>query len=81
MQRKQIVGDLQAKRNNLNVSSLGDKPYKYPEYASDFYKAGGLIPGSTISYNGKKSDIDKKITGVLKKPNWDVRVKMDEQAE
>ena len=78
MQRKHIVEGLDSKRNSLNVSSLGDKAYKYPEYAADFYKSGGLIPGSTISYHGKKADIDRKITGVLTKPNWDVKVKMDE---
>jgi len=33
---------------------MGDKPYKYPEYASDFYKSGGLIPGSTMTYHSNK---------------------------
>ena len=31
----------------LNVVSLGDKPYKNPEYCEGFYKSGGLIAGST----------------------------------
>lgn len=47
MQRKVKLYGLQSLRNNLAVSSLGDKAYKYPEYAPDFYKEGGLIPGAT----------------------------------
>ncbi len=41
-----ILG-LDGQRNGLNVASLGDKSYKYPEYESNFYNAGGLIPGCT----------------------------------
>lgn len=32
----------------VSTASLGDKPYKYPEYSTNFYHAGGLIPGSTF---------------------------------
>lgn len=32
---------------SLPVASLGDKIYKNPEYAPDFFKEGGLIPGAT----------------------------------
>lgn len=48
MQRKTRVPDFESQRNNIAVASLGDKPYKYPEYATNFYKPGGLIPGSTF---------------------------------
>lgn len=34
-------------RNGIPLKSLGDKVYKAPEYNPDFYKEGGLIPGST----------------------------------
>lgn len=47
MQAKIRVLGLEQQRNNLGVTSLGDKIYKYPEYATDFYKDGGLIPGAT----------------------------------
>lgn len=47
MQRKVRFYGLQSLRNDLTVASLGDKSYKYPEYAPDFYKEGGLIAGST----------------------------------
>lgn len=40
--------DFESQRNNITVASLGDKPYKYPEQAPDFYKPGGLIAGSTF---------------------------------
>lgn len=35
----------------MGVTSLGDKSYKYPEYSSHFFNAGGLIVGSTIKNN------------------------------
>lgn len=47
MQAKIRVLGLEQQRNNLTVTSLGDKIYKYPEYATGFYKDGGLITGST----------------------------------
>lgn len=47
MQAKIRVLGLEQQRNNLGVTSLGDKIYKYPEYATDFYRDGGLIPGAT----------------------------------
>ncbi len=47
MQAKIRVLGLEQQRNNLGVTSLGDKIYKYPEYATDFYKDGGLIAGAT----------------------------------
>ena len=48
MQTKIRVPGLEEQRNKISSASLGDKAYKYPEYSVDFYKAGGLIPGSTI---------------------------------
>lgn len=47
MQAKIRVLGLEKQRNSLGVASLGDKIYKYPEYATDFYKDGGLIAGAT----------------------------------
>lgn len=32
---------------SLPVASLGDKNYKNPEFATDFFKEGGLITGSS----------------------------------
>lgn len=47
MQQKIKILGLEDQRNGLRVTSMGDKIYKYPEYASSFYHSGGLIPGST----------------------------------
>ena len=33
---------------------MGDKSYKYPEYAPNFYNSGGLVPGSTNTYHSQK---------------------------
>lgn len=76
MQRKVRFYGLQSLRNDLTVSSMGDKSYKYPEYAPDFYKDGGLIVGST--HKPRKSEIYTEIKkgSILTRPNWDERVKM-----
>jgi hypothetical protein len=47
MQAKARILGLEQQRNNLTVNSLGDKSYKYPDYATGFYNEGGLISGAT----------------------------------
>ncbi len=47
MCEKKRVAGFEGKRNELPMKSLGDKPYKFAEDSTDFYKEGGLIPGST----------------------------------
>jgi len=47
MQRKQRPLDLLSQRNGIYAKSLGDKPYRHPEYENRFHHAGGLIIGST----------------------------------
>jgi len=44
--KKRIEG-FEGKRNELPYTSLGDKPYKYAEDSSNFFKEGGLIAGSS----------------------------------
>jgi hypothetical protein len=34
---------------SLPLASLGDKPYKNPDYCKDYFKEGGLIPGANIA--------------------------------
>ncbi|CAE7215920.1 HERC1 [Symbiodinium pilosum] len=48
MARKARVGDLLGRRNCIDCRAGGDKCYRFPEYAPSFYKAGGLIAGSTF---------------------------------
>ena len=84
MQTKARMYGLEQQRNGLQVASLGDKAYKYPEYQSDFYKDGGLIAGSTsFKQRGNLSgpvDLNKG-KSVFTKPMWAEKVKMDEKKE
>lgn len=82
LQRKARVLGLTDQRNGLGVTSLGDKSYKYPEYASNFYKEGGLIVGSSNAGRKKSSvkaasDFDTLKIVSLTKPNWNEKVKQD----
>lgn len=75
---------LQGQRNNLGVASLGDKNYKYPEYASGFYKDGGLIAGST-SFKARAGDNTlpdpNKLKSIFTKPMWSEKIKQQEKDE
>ena len=57
MGQKARLTDLYEKRNCLPISSLGDKIYKHPDYSTDFFKGGGLVPGSNIR---RKEDRKRK---------------------
>lgn len=46
------------------MRSLGDKAYRFPEYAPDFFKAGGLIVGATMKDRSKKNVSEKLLTSV-----------------
>ncbi len=73
MQAKLRVLGLEGQRNGVGVSSLGDKSYKYPEYESNFYKAGGLIAGATgfRLRSGDNSLPDpSKLKSIFTKPMW-----------
>lgn len=48
LQRKLRIDDMMGQRNGIPTRSLGDKQYRHPEYSNEFYKAGGLIVGSTF---------------------------------
>jgi hypothetical protein len=58
---------------------MGDKIYKYPEYASGFFKDGGLIAGAT-GFRVRQGDNDLPDKNMLKsiftKPMWTEKVKM-----
>jgi len=42
-------------RNGFPVNAPGEKSYKNPECSNDFYKEGGLIPGSTNVFKYHKT--------------------------
>lgn len=80
MQTKMRIYGLDGQRNGLGVSSLGDKPYNYPEYESGFYKAGGLIPGATgfKLRASENTQLDpNKLKSIFTKPMWSEKVKME----
>ncbi|EGR27916.1 hypothetical protein IMG5_186680 [Ichthyophthirius multifiliis] len=64
MQSKTRVESLMSARNLLPVNSLGDKPYRFPEYQADFFKPGGLIPGSTNADRRQKKASEKQLQSV-----------------
>jgi len=43
------VETIYEKRNGLGMTSQGDKIYKHPDYAPDYFKEGGLAVGSSNS--------------------------------
>jgi hypothetical protein len=45
MNSKIRIADLEVQRNGLTLASLGDKPYRNPDYSKDYFKDGGLVPG------------------------------------
>ena len=44
---KRRFDDLNAMRNGMSLCAPGDKCFKNPEYCKDFFKEGGLVPGSS----------------------------------
>lgn len=42
------TGALSQMRNGISVAKLGDKPYGFPEYSSNYYKLEGVVPGQSI---------------------------------
>jgi hypothetical protein len=61
MNRKQRILTYEEKRNGLANVRRGDKYYKSADRERDFYKKGGLIPGSCISIRKSgKLELNKK---------------------
>ena len=54
MAKKKRIRELDVMRNGLNVISLGDKQYRHPDYSTDFFKEGLLIPGQNITMKTKQ---------------------------
>jgi hypothetical protein len=74
MQRKLIVGEYYDKRNGIYAASLGDKAYKAPNYAPDFYKESGLVPGSSVKNYPKNMARKKQIDFTIsKQAKWPMR--------
>lgn len=61
--RKKRLTFLDQRRNDLNLSSFGDKPYKSPEQSPGFYKLPGIIP--KISYSPPNKRLKKSLKSQL----------------
>ena len=90
MGKKGRIGEFYDKRNGLSAYSLGDKPFRYPEYSSNFFKEGGLVTGSTIAYRPRvgalKNEVDFTENKNAKWPLyprklWKDRVKEEQRKE
>ena len=63
MTRKKRLNSLEERRNFFKIVNPGDKNFRYVDCSTDFFKEGGLIPGSTnilrysINYNKVKNNI------------------------
>ena len=63
MTRKKRINSLEERRNYFKMVNPGDKNYRYVDCSADFFKGGGLIPGSTnilrknLNYEKVKNDI------------------------
>ena len=73
--RKKRVWTAEQKRNGMKIRVPGDKNYKTSEQFPQFYKEGGLIPGSTNTINYNKTQNKKEYnfyeTLDIKKPILD----------
>eukprot|EP00825_Cyclidium_porcatum_P048775 TRINITY_DN828_c0_g1_i2.p1 TRINITY_DN828_c0_g1~~TRINITY_DN828_c0_g1_i2.p1 ORF type:complete len:303 (+),score=60.48 TRINITY_DN828_c0_g1_i2:351-1259(+) len=75
------VSNLQKQRNQLPVLSLGDKPYRHPDYSSNFFKEGGIIPSANMEAKKKKVIVEKQLKSVRVpgKLTWKERVVKEEK--
>eukprot|EP00435_Cladocopium_sp_Y103_P043988 s175_g12.t1 len=65
MTRKARVEDMMTRRNLIDCNCLGDKYYRHPEYAPGFYKAGGLITGSSFHRGMHKKTVPRNSMSML----------------
>ncbi len=59
IQAKRKISDLDSLRNGILCKIPGNKCFKNPEYSLEFFKEGGLVPGSTNTFNFKRNSSKK----------------------
>ena len=89
MVRKKRINSLEQQRNYFNIGIPGDKNYRYAEYSENFFKEGGLIPGSTndikitINFNKMKNNIYEKMNLNYKSLDmnkiWDYKINKERE--
>ena len=70
---KKQISELASMRNGFGVKAMGDKEYRHPEYAAGYFKAGGLIPGST--HPNRKKILEFRSGAALLDPKMSAMVK------
>ena len=85
---KKRIWSIEQQRNGMQLRIPGDKYYRASEQFPNYFKEGGLIPGSTISVNYNKTqsrkaynfyetlDLSKKILD--QKKLWENKLKKEE---
>ncbi len=61
--RKKRLTFLDQRRNSINLSTFGDKPYRSPEQSTDFFKLPGVIP--KLSYSPPNKKLKKSLKSQL----------------
>ncbi len=56
------IANMEKLRNGMPLTAPGDKNFRNPEYSVDFFKGGGLIPGSSTKPNMKRNASKKADT-------------------
>ena len=85
MNRKKRINSLEQQRNFFKINNQGDKNYRYADCSENFFKEGGLIPGSTNkiriseNYNKIKNNIYEYMNLNVKSLDvdkiWDNKIK------
>ena len=75
IKKKRQILSVRELRNTIPVNSLGDKIYRYPTYAAEFFKEGGLISGSSNIYRkrttARLNEVDFTVDKRVKWPMTD----------
>lgn len=83
---KKKILTLQEKRNYMEIKNPGDKAYKVSEQSSNFFKEGGLIPGSTNKFfnrtqnlknNNFYETLDLNVKTLKDEKKWKNKVKQE----
>ena len=91
MNRKKRINSLEQQRNFFKINNQGDKNYRYADCSENFFKEGGLIPGSTNkiriseNYNKIKNNIYEYMNLNVKSLDvdkiWDNKIKRERQED
>lgn len=86
--RKKRLETVEDRRNGMSVRAPGDKIYKNPEWSQRFFQEGGLVIGSTNTFNYKKTlvkgnnnfyeTLDLKVKTLDDKKTWEFKERYED---